>query len=1064
MTEFDQKSGLTADVIEKIRGAFAVFDAIDSVILYGSRAKGNYRPGSDIDLTLITDGSETERLLFDVVGAIDDLDLIYHFDISLFSEINNDDLIEHIHRVGIVFYQRDHFLAHRAQQQKQEQHQAAARESEAALENKLIAQLEILGFDKVHIDGETALLSNLKKQLEKHNKTTLSDAEFKQVLNKLAKGNIFEKAKILRDKIDYIQDDDKTGYIELINQIQWCKNQYQVTHQVTMKGKYTNRYDVTILVNGLPLVQIELKRRGLEMKEAFNQSNRYHRHSFSAGYGLFGYIQLFVMSNGVNTKYYANNPLGKRDFKQTFFWADKDNKKITQLSAFAEAFLEKCQLSKMITKYVVLNESENMLMALRPYQYYAVEAIVEQVRFTEKFGYIWHTTGSGKTLTSFKTAQILTQSPHVHKVVFVVDRKDLDFQTIKEFNSFSEGSVDATNNTKKLVQQFGDDTPLIVTTLQKLNTAIAKEQYLSRMSALQNKRMVFIFDECHRSQFGETHKRIKAFFPHVQMFGFTGTPIFAANAAKNALGKRTTKDLFGECLHKYVITDAIRDENVLKFSVEYIRTVKQKEGVADIEVEAIDTAEVMEAPERLNNITEYIIANHHRKTHTREFTAIFCVSNVKTLMAYYALFKEKKEAGEHKLRVATIFSYQANEEDADADGTGNGDDMPDDNKPVNKHSREKLDEYIDDYNAMYGSNFSTDNFYGYYKDIGKRVKNRQVDILLVVNMFLTGFDSKPLNTIYVDKNLKYHGLIQAYSRTNRTKGQKKSQGNVVCFRNLKPATDQAIELFANKDAIEDIILAPYDDYVSRFSEAVTRLLTITPTVESVDELLTEEDEAQFIQAFREMIRLKNVLDCFTEFSFDDLPLDEQLFADYRSKYLDLYDKVQSDHAKEKVSILDDIDFELELIRRDKINVSYIIALLRNLQDAKPADKENQRKIILNILDTETQLRSKKALIERFIANNFSDIPKGCDIGEAFETYWSEEKQKAIKALSETEGLDLEGLQKIIGDYLFTEKTPMRDDVVGIIKKRPSLKERRSVSERIISKIKAFVETFIDGVD
>jgi type I restriction enzyme, R subunit len=937
-------------------------------------------------------------------------------------------------------------------------------ESEQTLENNLIAQLKTLGFDKVRIDNEDTLLANLKTQLEKHNKKSLSHDEFKQILNKLAKGNIFDKAKILRDKIDYIKDNGETGYVELINQIQWCKNEYQVTHQVTMKGQYTNRYDVTILVNGLPLVQIELKRRGLEMKEAFNQTNRYHRHSFSAGYGLFGYIQLFVISNGVNTKYYANNPVNKRDFKQTFFWADKDNKKITQLSEFAEVFLEKCQLSKMITKYVVLNESESMLMVLRPYQYYAVEAIVNQVLNTEKFGYIWHTTGSGKTLTSFKTAQILTQSPHVHKVVFVVDRKDLDFQTIKEFNSFSEGSVDATNDTKKLVTQFSDDTPLIVTTLQKLNTAISKDKYLSSMSDLQDERMVFIFDECHRSQFGDTHNRIKDFFANVQMFGFTGTPIFAKNASKNALGKRTTKDLFGEQLHSYVITDAIRDENVLKFSIEYIRTVKKKEGIVDIEVEAIDTAEVMEAPVRLNNITDYIIANHNRKTHSQEYTAIFCVSNIKTLMAYYELLKEKKLAGEHNLNVATIFSYQANEEDADADGFGNGDEMPDDSKPVNKHSREKLDEYIDDYNEMFDTNFSTDNFYGYYKDIGKKVKNRKVDILLVVNMFLTGFDSKPLNTIYVDKNLKYHGLIQAYSRTNRIMGQKKSQGNVVSFRNLKPATDQAIELFADKDAIEDIILEPYEDYVKHFAEAVEKLLEITPTVASVDELLTEEDEANFIQAFREIIRLKNVLDCFTEFSFDDLPMDEQLFADYKSKYLDLYDKVRSEHEKEKVSILDDIDFELELIRRDKINVSYIIALLRNLQEAKPDDKEKQHKAIMGILDTETQLRSKKELIERFIANNFPDIPKGGDIGKEFETYWNAEKQKAVQELSNIEGLDIEGLQKVIGDYLFTEKTPQRDDVVAIMKERPGLKERGTISERIIEKIKAFVETFIDGVD
>lgn len=940
-------------------------------------------------------------------------------------------------------------------------------QSEQQLEDALIAQLEVLGWDKVTIADEQDLLVNLKRQLEKHNKVLLSDLEFRQILNKLSRGNIFEKAKTLRDMVDYTRDDGTTGYIELINQIQWCKNQYQVTHQVTMTGKYTNRYDVTLLVNGLPLVQIELKRRGLEMKEAFNQTNRYHRHSFSAGYGLFGFIQLFVISNGVNTKYYANNPVNRRDFKQTFFWAGEDNKKITQLSEFAEDFLEKCQLSKMITKYIVLHESDQLLMALRPYQFYAVEAIVERVANTQKNGYIWHTTGSGKTLTSFKAAQILTQSSKVHKVVFVVDRKDLDFQTIKEFNSFQEGSVDATNNTKKLVDQFANDTPLIVTTLQKLNTAISKDRHLKVMEGLKDKRMVFIFDECHRSQFGETHKRITNYFDNVQMFGFTGTPIFADNAAKNALGKRTTKDLFGECLHKYVITDAIRDENVLKFSVEYIRTVKRKDQVEDIDVEAIDTAEVMEAPARLEKIADYIIANHDRKTHNREFTAIMCVSNVKSLIAYYELFKAKKDAGEHDLKIATIFSYQANEEDADADGLGDADDLPDESRPVNKHSREKLDEYIADYNAMYGTNYSTKDsqqFYGYYKDIGKRVKARQVDILLVVNMFLTGFDSKPLNTIYVDKNLKYHGLLQAYSRTNRTMGAKKSQGNVVAFRNLKPATDKAIELFANKNAQEEIILAPYEDYVKKFEEAAAKLFAITPTVESVDDLLTEEDEAAFVQAFRELIRVKNVLDCFTQFDFSTLPLDEQTFADFRSKYLDLYDKVRGEKEKEKVSILDDLDFEVELISRDKINVSYIINLLRDMQNKKPEDQAKARKNIMDVLDTEAQLRSKKELIERFISQHFPDLPASADVGEEFDSYWQARKQEAITSLSEDENLKQDGLEKVIGTYLFTEKTPMRDDVIGIMEKRPGLRERRSVADRVIEKIKAFVETFIDGVD
>ena len=942
-------------------------------------------------------------------------------------------------------------------------------QSEQTLEHNLIAQLETLGFEKVRIDGEDALIANLKRQLEKHNKVNLSAGEFRQVLNKLARGNIFEKAKILRDKVDYTKDDGSTGYTELIDQIKWCKNEYQVTHQVTMQGTYTNRYDVTLLINGLPLVQIELKRRGLELKEAFNQTNRYHRHSFAAGYGLFGYIQLFVISNGVNTKYYANNPVAKRDFKQTFYWADKNNKKVTQLSEFAEGFLEKCQLSRLITQYVVLNESSEMLMVLRSYQYHAVEAIVEQVKNTAKFGYIWHTTGSGKTLTSFKTAQILTQSPQVYKVVFVVDRKDLDYQTIREFNSFSEGSVDATNNTKKLVEQFGDATRLIVTTLQKLNTAISKHRYLKTMNTLQDKRMVFIFDECHRSQFGDTHKRIKVYFPKVQMFGFTGTPIFAENSSANVHGKRTTKDLFNACLHKYVITDAIRDENVLKFSIEYIRTIKQKDGVTDIEVEAIDTTEVMEADERLEAITNYIITHHDRKTHSRTFTALFCVSNINTLIKYYELLKKKRAAGEHDLKIGTIFSYQANEDDSDASGFIETDFQVDGVRDAgatntgNQHSRDKLEGFIQDYNATYATNFSTDNFYGYYQDIGKQVKARQVDILLVVNMFLTGFDSQALNTLYVDKNLKYHGLIQAYSRTNRILGQKKSQGNIVSFRNLKSATDQAIELFANKDAIEQICLGPYEQYIAKFARAVAVLQNIAPTLESVDDLATEEDEAQFIQAFRNIIRIKNVLNCFTEFTFDHLAMDKQLFEDYKSKYLDLYDKVRTHRLKEKVSILDDIDFELALIHRDEVNVSYIIALLRNMQDASPTEQEKQRKVILGMLESDIQLRSKKALIERFIAEHFPAIPKGDDVGEVFEHYWNDEKHKAVQALSEAEGLDMEGLQKVIGNYLFTEKTPLRDEVIAIMHTRPKLRERGTITERIIEKIKALIETFIDGV-
>jgi len=839
-----------------------------------------------------------------------------------------------------------------------------------------------------------------------------------------------------------------------------------------MTGKYDNRYDVTILINGLPLVQIELKRRGLELKEAFNQTNRYERHTYNSGKGLFQFIQLFVISNGVNTKYYANNPIKARSFKQTFYWADIENNLITNLPEFTTAFLEPCHLSKMITKYVVLNTS-NTMMVLRPYQYYATEAIVERVKNTKKYGYIWHTTGSGKTLTSFKTAQILTNLETVFKVVFVVDRKDLDYQTIKEFNSFSAGSIDATNNTSTLVKQFSDDTPLIVTTIQKLNTAILKDKYLSKMERLKDKRIVFIFDECHRSQFGDTHNRIKDFFKEAQMFGFTGTPIFADNSVKNTLGKRTTKDLFDECLHKYVITDAIRDRNVLKFSIEYISTFKQKEDVIDIKVDEIDRAEVMEAPERLDKITDYIIQNHSRKTHNKTFTAIFCVANVKTLIAYYDLFQQKKLAGGHELNIATIFSYQANEEDADTNGF-----IPDEEfeytdsvavaaEPLTayetKHTREKLEDYIVDYNSMFNTNYSTNEFYSYYKDIGKRVKNKQVDILLVVNMFLTGFDSKPLNTIYVDKNLKYHGLIQAYSRTNRILDELKSQGNVVCFRNLKKATDEAITLFSNKEAIEEILVEPYENYIEKFNAAVEKLTEIAPTIDSVNEFESENEQLQFIKAFRELMRVKNVLATFTEFDFSDLDMDEQTFADYRSKYLDLYQAVKADNQKEKVSILDDIDFELELIRRDEINVAYIIRLLTDLYGAKPKDRAKQRKAISDMMASNTELRSKKEFLERFIEENLPLVKDSDGVEDAFDEFWTLEKKKAFKELSENENLDFEKLVAIVSEYLFTGKAPQRDEVIKLMNERPSLKDRKPAAKRIKSKIIAFVETFIEGM-
>ncbi|MGQ1788514.1 type I restriction endonuclease subunit R [Saccharicrinis sp. GN24d3] len=947
-----------------------------------------------------------------------------------------------------------------------------SKQPEQILENQLVEQLQKLGYGLVQIKDEKELIANLKNQLEKHNKITFSEAEFKKVMNILTKGSVFEKSKTLREKQHIIRDNGNNLYFEFLNTEFWCQNQYQVTHQVTIEGKYKNRYDVTLLINGLPLVQIELKRRGLELKEAFNQINRYQRHSFGSNSALYQYIQVFVISNGVNTKYYANNR--RQSFKQTFYWTDKENNRLTNiLNGFTSEFLEPCHISKMISKYIVLNETHKILMVLRPYQYYAVEALIDRVKNTNKNGYIWHTTGSGKTLTSFKASQIIMNMPEVEKVVFVVDRKDLDYQTTKEFNSFSKGSIDGTDNTKALVKQFSDDTKLIVTTIQKLNTAISKKQYLAKMEKLQDKRLIFIFDECHRSQFGETHNRIKSFFNNIQFFGFTGTPIFAENAFKNDLGKRTTKELFGDSLHKYVITDAIKDENVLKFSVEYVGRYKKKDSATeiDIEVEDIDKKELMESEIRLNKISDYIIAHHTRKTHNKEFTGLFAVSSVKTLIKYYDILQKKKAEGKHNLKIATIFSYVANEEDADANGF-----IPEELSVVeepkalygmNKHSREKLDEFIEDYNKMFGSNFSTkdsQSFYNYYNDISKKVKERKIDILLVVNMFLTGFDSPPLNTLYVDKNLKYHGLIQAYSRTNRILNEQKSQGNIVVFRNLKKATDDAITLFSNKEAIEVIIMKPYEEYVKKFNEAFIELLKITPTVNSVNDLKTEDDELKFIQAFRNIMRVKNILTAFADFKWSDLAMNEQLFEDYKSKYLDLYDKVKSDHQKEKVSILEDVDFELELIHRDEINVNYIIQLLIKLKANTKKDVEQTEKEIFNLLNSEANLRSKRELIEKFILENLPEIKDEDDIPQEFDKFWTTEQQKAFEKLIKEENLSEEKTQKLIENYLFAEREPLRDEILELIEgEKPSVLQRKKLGDQILKKILGFVDTFINGI-
>ena len=953
-------------------------------------------------------------------------------------------------------------------------------QSEAQLEVALVRQLVGQGFRLASIQDGDDLLLNLKEELEAFNGHRYSDREFKKVLNHLSKGNFFTKSENLRDRFQLDRDDGTTAYLQFFDSDKAETNRWQVTHQVTQEGTYKNRYDVTVLANGLPIVQIELKKRGMEMKEAFNQIKRYQRHSFNANHGLYWFTQLLVISNGVNTKYYSNNG-GTNDFKQTTYWADRDNVKITDLTAFAKAFLTPEHLTRMVGKYLVLNTAKS-IMALRPYQIYATEAIVDTVARGEGNGYIWHTTGSGKTLTSFKASQILTKMPGIHKVVFVVDRKDLDFQTMKEFNSFRKDSVDGTSNTKALVDQLTDDTKLIVTTVQKLNNAVSKKAYAAKLNTVASKKMVFIFDECHRSQFGETHQRITEFFPNHQLFGFTGTPIFAENASKNDLGKRTTRDLFGDCLHKYVITDAIRDEKVLPFGVEYIGRYRDTSRTfVDIDVEAIDTAEVLNSEKRIAKVVDYIVAHHDAKTFNRDFTAILAVSSIDTLITYYQCFAKGREAGEHDLRVAPIFTYRANEEVSDAEDyvpSGDGDYGVAAEPPSVygvSHSREKLDAMMADYNALYGTSFSTKEkgFENYFKDLGKRIKDREkpasddrdrVDILLVVSMFLTGFDAKKINTMYVDKNLRYHGLIQAFSRTNRILNEKKSQGNIVSFRNLKESTDEAITLYSNKDALEVVLMPDYDKVALKLMEALEKLRAVTPSVSSTDHLMGEEQELAFVTAFRAVMRAVSVAETYADFSWEDLPIEEQEFKDYQSKYLDLRDKVKRSRSAEKTSVLDDIDFEVELIHRDKINVDYILRLLGRLKKARtPEEVAKEKKAILDMIAGEVTLRSKRELIQKFIEENLPLIHDVDAIPDEFDRYVQQEKTLALGRICEEEKLDREQFSALMESYIYSNQEPIRDDILQCLGDRPSVLQARRIGERILDRMRDFVSTFVEGM-
>ena len=909
-------------------------------------------------------------------------------------------------------------------------------ESEAKLEEKLIDQLVKQGYKKVQIDMVEDLERNFREQINEHNKfrleeKPLSDKEFERLMIKISGKGVFQSAKELRQLQDIQRDDGTITYIELFNTREWCQNIFQVTHQTTVEGKYTNRYDVTILINGLPLVQIELKRRGMDMKEAFNQIKRYKRHSYS---GLYKFIQIFIISNGVDTKYFANGDQ-ELNYGFTFYWTDVNNERINNLEYFCLTFLDRCQIGKVIARYMILNQTEKMLLVMRPYQIYAVENIVSRALDTNNNGYVWHTTGSGKTITSFKTSQILAKEPSINQVFFLVDRKDLDKQTLDEFNKFKPGCVDLTNNTDKLIEQMKDSTKdLIVTTIQKMANACSNSKYAPILEKYKDLKTVFIIDECHRSQFGDMHRQISKTFTNAQYFGFTGTPRFKENPSQDG---RSTADIFEKCLHTYLIKDAIKDGNVLGFSVDYMKFVdyNSNQTEEDVMVEGIDTEEVFMADDRVRLIAQDIIDHHNTKTRDRKYNALFTVSSIPLLVKYYNMFKSLN----HDLKIGAIFTYGANE------------DL--DKNP--EHSREALDKIIDDYNKMYNTNFSSSTFDAYFRDICKKIKNTEIDIVIVVNMLLTGFDAKRLNTLYVDKSLKYHDLIQAFSRTNRVESETKPFGNIVCYRTTKERVDEAVKLFSQTDSIDTVIMAPYEDYLNKFKVAVSELLKITPVVDSVDSLEREEDIKAFIIAFRTVAKLLVSLKTFNEFDLDngDTDLNAQMFEDYKSKYYDLYRKLSND--KEKSSILNDITFSLELIQTDKINVSYILNLIRNVdltnEQQKKKDIEDIESKLIHTTDDELCLKAD--LIKSFLKSILPTLKEDDSIDEALDNHMNVEREKEIEKFSEDNNLNLDNLKEIIDEYEYSGIFP--DSLIGKSIDAPFLKK---IS--IIENIKGFIRNLL----
>jgi len=916
--------------------------------------------------------------------------------------------------------------------------------TELELENELIAQLRqqfrsVDGVDAfVPVHDEASLESNLKKQIEKFNDISLSDDEFRRLKNSLlAATSVFKAAKNLRQMQTIVMDTGEKKNIRIFEKNDWCQNIVQVAHQIKQSSTFEGRFDVTILINGLPLVQIELKKNGLSLDEAFGQIFRYQRDVYR---GFFKYIQFFVISNGSMTQYFANSDMPLRK-ENRFTWSDPDNVLINKLRDFALDRLTKCNVCRTVSHYMVLNQSDKNLMILRPYQIWAVEGLVDRALNTKNNGFVWHTTGSGKTLTSFKLAQCLRDTGKYAKVVFLVDRRDLDRQTIQNFNSFEKGAVVSVDDSEKLNELFMDSSSkMITTTIQKMSNLASNPKFAEAVEKTRDK-TVFIIDECHRSNFGEMRKHILRSYPNAQMFGFTGTPIFEENMNISGL---TTEAIFGGApVHSYKIKDAINAKMVLGFNVQYFKTINIVELVKDEKVEAIDQEELINAPERITNITRHILANYSKITINRKYNAIFAVSSIDLLMKYYNEFAKQNAflPEDEKINVAAIFTYAPNSIDTEEVGA---DAMT---------GQENLQRVMDDYSKLVGKKYDISNCGEYFEDAREDFRNRKIDLMLVVNMMLTGFDSKMINTLFLDKSLKYHGLIQAFSRTNRLESSTKQFGNIICYRTTPQDVKQAVALYSKNDH-NTVLVKPFDECLASFRSALKYLREYTLTPEDVDLLEGDAAKIEFVRRFRplarELIRLQN----FCEFSFpdtlkNDITSDE--YGSFKTRYLEIYNYFKK--QPNKVSVIGEVDFDIELVQTDRIDVDYILKLLRSMGDTKPGHGAAEIEGVLKILrkSTDPVLVSKRELLEQFITTVFPTLNQGESVDEALADFIEKKKQAEIQEKSDELDIAYDELNKLLNKFNYFNSID-HSDVKAILSQKA--KERYKMQHNLPSKLAA----------